>query len=401
MDVVQVQEAEAPHGGGGDEPGEGPGGGGASGGGEDSDSGDDPGDGPGGGRDAVVRSWRRDDDEVKLMRGWLAQTLNVNEHYSVQLPPSADPYKKVLVFQVLTLEHNPSLVATFATDTESKALYNIHVQMLEVWSMQPVDSPTLIETFCLEDPVVLDPLCLLGDNMMDRTMWRTWKATTSDVDGCLSLVEPAECLPTGKLCDAQMPVLCLLDSLVAEGFVGHRGKLTHKEAAPKQYDSRKLSARRRYLQCVLCIQDLTTAGVEAWPSDQPAKYYELLLRTKQPVLPNLGDKEYARQLALLDGDRILVAALDKEPESKKARIEDRPAIADFDSYVAGDDCPPLCDKPAETRSTSSSSKSSSSSTSSSSTSSSSSQSASIAGDADASDDGYPHNFDGVPLQRMR
>ena len=398
--------------------GGGGGGGGAGDAGEDADvlgtsddaSDDDDDDGDGGPGLVGRHAWSRDDEEVKLVRQWLAQALVCNAYYSISLPHAGEDEPKVLAFQVLNLEHSPSLIRTFAdhTDESGKCLYSMSAQNLEIWSTEKhrlcfetdVAGLAHMEVFRLEDPVVFDPLSLMGDNLLERSRWKAWTSKTSDLEGCMALVAPTDVAPACTLNDDHVPVLSLLDALLSAGYTGHHGKIVHTKAMLKQYDKRSLPSKMRYLQCVLSLEELLASGVHTIHSDQPQPYYALILKTKMFYPPKLGAKEYKRLLAAREGDEVALSALTK-PAPKKARVEEPPppAHADSDGSIAGDDTP---DKPPTAADSSASSSSTrSSSTSSCSTSRSSAESSSVICDSCKPPDGFPLQLLGQKLHRIK
>ena len=67
------------------------------------------------------------------------------------------------------------------------------------------------------------------------------------------------------------------------GFSGRSALVTHKRRQGQQglhYDARNLPGRQKYLQCVLARDDIYRRGNREFRSDQPAAYYELLLKSQ-------------------------------------------------------------------------------------------------------------------------
>lgn len=271
--------------------------------------------------------WCRTDEEVLLMRQFLAAALDLSAYYSVRVQSEdADDLEQLFAFQVLTLEHRPILLKTFEDEAggHDKALYAISIQPLEIWNPPALSHnlvPRELEVFAFAEPTVMDVLGLVGDGMLDRARWQQWEVKESDLQGCHTLHGPEQLSPKAKLHDKNIPVLSLLDTLHTMGFTGVVGKVTHSVGGALHYDRRHLARQRRYLQCLAAFEDLLAGGVQSFPSGGPQAFYELLLRTKAPVPLQLSAKEYRRRLAELDGNVVAIAALDREPDRKKLRTE--------------------------------------------------------------------------------
>ena len=124
-----------------------------------------------------------------------------------------------------------------------------------------------------------------------------------------------------------------------ERAISQGGKIIHTAAPAKSYDSRRLPQSRPYLQCCLALPELLAGGVVSFPSGAPQVYYKLLLATKKQVEPGLSAKEYRRQLALLQGDEVAIAALDRGPPRKRPRVEAADENNNLQRYRYG--LPPL------------------------------------------------------------
>ena len=347
--------------------------------------------------------------QVDLMRGFLASSLEVNTYYTVlQDAESAGESRTFRAVQVLELETKPVLVKTFSDDvaTTDTRLYEVSVQALEIWNPpQVLDDriPPELETFILDDPSLIDILALAGDKITDRSRWHRWETRESDIEGCMTLHSPTLVAPRGKLDGGTIPVLSLLDTLDEMEYEGVKKKVHHKDLVQMTYDCRKLAGARRYLQCVVSLPELLPTGI-TFASRLSQAFYELLLRAKE--LPTLGlpAKEYKRLLAELDGDHITLAALDRKPTAKKPRMAEAPQVdADemndiyFDdevkkpSEVEGDTLSEAAGKSMDDHDNESNSKSSSSS----------STSSEVVGDSvEKAVDTFPEDILGAPLIRV-
>ena len=345
--------------GGGEDGGGGGGAGGAGEGGDDfpseegGDGGDDDSDGadgaaPGG---MARRKWRRDDQEVILMRQYLAESLELNGNYTIRVPSPDDPEVDELVaFQILSMEHRPMLISTFEDDTTEKGLFNVGIQIFEIWRAPRLvgDScPKELDVFIFEDPVATDLLAMAADSLLDRSRWLQWRTGVSDTEGCILFDSPTDVRPKHKMQSDKVPVLSLLDSLAEQGFIGHEVRVWHGDpGATKKYDRRNISRQRRYLQCVLCQDALIAGGMLRFPSGAPQVLYELLLRSRKEVPLGKTAKEYRTLLKSMVGTDINIACLDRPPPAKRLKLSPPAAVAAApiagcaaasDSDVAGDE----------------------------------------------------------------
>jgi len=357
-----------------DEPGDGDGGDGP----DREDEGEDMGDGsdedgddPGGdeqpkGPPRLIARLRSDRD-VQLMRQWLASCLQASHYYSVKISDDSDAQPSLFVFQLLALETKPILVRTHE-EPEETGLFQVSVQPLELWSRELAPSRGYgdLNVFVLSDPCLWDVLRLTGDWMMERSRWQTWVPKLSDVEDCVTLHCHEDLRSPVALHSPACPILLLLDALAASDILPHAGKTRHDATSAAVYDDRYIMRSRRYLQCVLSLQELLRCGVSGFDSGRSQAYYELLLRTKKDVDPSVSAKECKRQLVSLDGDPIRLAALDRAlAPAVKPRVVAAPGSVPAAppmpeaGSVAGDESP--ASVPMEASSTSSSSSSSSSS----------------------------------------
>jgi hypothetical protein len=292
---------------------------------DEPDAGDDPGGGglAGGAVAPVRRAWQRGDEEIMLMRQFLASALVPHMYFSVELQKEDEP---IQAFQLLSLESKPLFVSTYGDESMlEKGLFQVSVQPVEIWNAHHVLAngiPQVLEVFALSNPCMIDIISLVADdNVLDRSRWLTWEAADSDLEGCIALRNSSPLSTKCKLNDKTCPILSFLDCLREQGFESRSCKVQHKEGQDKIYDRRQLMRSRPYLQCVVSLPELN--GIE-FPSGQVQAFYDLLLRTRALVPLGLSAKEYKTRLAKLDGNEIRLAALDRKQPGPKRH---RPAVA--------------------------------------------------------------------------
>lgn len=312
-----------------------------------------------GGREAEVvaeggvvmdpRYMRKNTEEVKLMRQFLAASLEDLCYISAPAVLEEGDMAEQF-FQVLACRTQGVFVQTFkSVEDDSDGLFNISVQPLETWRAPPgcpgAQPNRSQEVFVLQDPTMVDVLDVFGGTE-SRHLWVRWTPTESDLHGSVSLTNPCVLRPTGSLGADNAPVLCLCDALRSLGWEAHAADIVHTQGAEHRYDSRRLSSKRRYLQCVLALPDLFAGGVVELRSNQSSAYYELVLKTKAPVELGLSAQEYKRRMALAQHGRAGAhgALLDLETPAAPAPaapLADRPVVAlpdeDGHSSIAGDD----------------------------------------------------------------
>lgn len=259
---------------------------------------------------------RRHAEEVKLMRQYLAIALEAPCFISVPAA-SEDSGRTEEFFQVLALQSRSVFVRTYEAaedDKPEQGAYLIFVQPYEQWRPNDELSGAVPgreqDIFDIEEPILVDAIDVCG-GMGQRRQFVKWQATTSDVEGCLRLMSPEVLRPKLPLTSPDILVLALVDALKERGCEGVSQRCFHSNADQKTFDARDLPSRRSYLQCVLALPELLSAGVASFVSGQPSAYYVLLLRDKQTIPPNLGAKEYRRRLALAEGSAGSILALEQ------------------------------------------------------------------------------------------
>lgn len=284
--------------------------------------------------------------EMQLMRQWLAASLAQYSYISVPVD-NGDEALDYAFFQVLSLERRTLQLKTFEAEQggrEGELLYSITVQPLERWrapALADKSAPSReAEVFVYFEPTKIDILRLASGGVDNRQLWRGWTPVASDVDGCTALHSPCPIAHNMMLSHPKVLVLSLVDALHESGFSPIAQKTTHIPGAPKVYDNRHLPSKRFYLQAVLAIDDLATAGVKGFESGRPGVYYKVLLKTKRLPDPSLSLKAL-QQLAVDDDSFVELAALGQAAPipAPKRQGSKRPAPvarADDGESIGGD-----------------------------------------------------------------
>ena len=199
------------------------------------------------------------------MKEWLRRALPVYSYFTIREPGMPQNRRAM---QLLSLEEKTLRVKTFSRAQEVQMKMTVRVQPLETWEGKVTDH-TRVETFKVEEPVKLDILELVGHDPAERRHIKLWSTAVSAVDGCLSLVDPREAIPPGSLKSGNVPLLCLVDALVEDGWVGETATQAHGAATPRKFDSRVLASMkaRLYFQALLGLEDLLAAGAFEFTSE--------------------------------------------------------------------------------------------------------------------------------------
>eukprot|EP00959_Pyramimonas_sp_CCMP1952_P434759 9103250-Pyramimonas_sp.AAC.1 len=88
--------------------------------------------------------------------------------------------------------------------------------------------------------------------------------------------------------EPDVPALCLLDELSANRFRAVDGLCAHSRASPLVYDSRGVTSKRFYLQCVLARASIFKTGQKRFRSDLVQAYYKWLLRARGAIPGQAG-----------------------------------------------------------------------------------------------------------------
>ena len=328
-------------------------------------------------------------DKVELERTKMFQAFvesAAQQHAYVSAPAPADSDLKLRCFQILHKRRHHVL-------PEDKA--SAHrvpdndwcVQFLEIWRghERNLDAVSL-EVFVLQEPSYASVSDLFGDDADKRSHLNVWSVGDSDLDGCLHLCRPKVMCPELSLKDPSVPVLCLLDAVLANGWWPRMSLVTHtKDSAPRVFDARHLAQRRSYLQAVLSSVALFEKGVVQFRSARTAAYYQWLLRSPGDVKESITCIE-ARKLVAEPPCMPSTPSLDVRVVV--ASVGARPLVLVDLDVDGGDDAKPVAAEPvaaeaAPALASSSSSSSSSSGSSDSDSSSASPGGASVEGDVPA------------------
>ena len=159
-------------------------------------------------------------------------------------------------------------------EVEEKGLYTIAMQPLDE-SVYDATSGAL-EVFPLEDPTSVDVLRLPGD----RADWLKRHPARSRVEGCKFLFNSNPLMYRVSLGDNAVPVLCLLDELKFRGVEVVDRLVRHTPTSPFEADGRNSISKRAYFQCLLCLDELFSHGIECIPSGRTNAFYTDIRKSK-------------------------------------------------------------------------------------------------------------------------
>jgi len=211
------------------------------------------------------------------------------------------------VFEVLGKRgghSRPHLMPTFASADEVvlTASCALEVQPMRIVKLS-VDIPTVPADFnnarLARDglPYWIDARMIgsMDDMVHNMNVWRYQRPSDLD-EGIMVASECQRAKPAFHPLDDACPTLCVLHALRHDSWVPKRHTIvtTTTNVHLKEYDDRVLVKFKPYYQVLYCI-DKTLPLTTAIPSQQPVKFYKLLLRGQQ-VLPYLTDKEYTLAL---------------------------------------------------------------------------------------------------------
>jgi hypothetical protein len=278
------------------------------------------------------------DDAVSLMRQWLLAALQVYQFLS--LPARGEDDNIFIVFvQVLSLELNPILLDVSQRKlNEEMPQFEIAVQTLERWA-PPVEERVLRaqeEVFVYSDPQMVDILRLTGTDPATRADFKAWSCKPSDVDGCLSLHSASPLQVPMNLSNERIPVLCLIDELQEQGWIGVAQLVQHSPDGPKQFDSRRMKGKRWYYKVLLALHTLWPCGIDPFSSAQPQSFFQLLLLSKKEVPRGLQAKELRLLVQKCQGEAGALHTLDRLAAPPR-HIAPAPAPAHHNNDIEGDE----------------------------------------------------------------
>lgn len=290
---------------------------------------------------ALLDRPERKSQDIVLLRQWLATFLKPYDYMTVSVV-GEDGGRSILAFQLLDLERKNLIVRPFvdADDmADMSGLYSVKLQPLEVFrsskALANYASVQTLDTFLLQEPCQADILGACGGTLQGRKDIVVWQARQSDIEGCVELHNRQSLLNRATdLMSPSVPVLSLLDALHGRGFVGTGNTVEHHEGV-LAYDSRRITSKRNYLQCVVHSERLAQKGVGSFSSIGSAAFFAALLHSKRQVSPGLPARRYRQILAAEQGDELALANLaDGEGEAdnealeampKQRALQDRPA----------------------------------------------------------------------------
>ena len=229
-----------------------------------------------------------------------------------------------MVFQLLGFRQHSLSVVTF----RSRRKYGCKMTILKlnVWQERKEgDKTCMIDVFELGEPESIDFAEWIRDQASRVRLFR-WEEAASDVEGCISMVNPKPVKQQAGLSDKRISVLALVDALLADGHTFVDRQVIHKAGDPARLvDGRRLASKRHYLQCVVAAPDLWRRGETEFPSSRSQRWYLLLLHDQ---LRGVTKENVQKRLAAL-GELNELDALSR-PVKLARRTSD-------ESEVAGDD----------------------------------------------------------------
>lgn len=143
--------------------------------------------------------------------------------------------------------------------------------------------------------------------MENRAGIRIWDSVRSDVAGCEAWVNPQPLVFQGDLLRADCPALALVDRLRELDYVGRDLKQLHSKRSGLYYDTRNVSKRTPYLQCLLARDQLFAKGAPNFTSVESNAFFKLLLRSPSDVRSKMTALQCKSKLLQL-GDSLPLAA---------------------------------------------------------------------------------------------
>ena len=90
----------------------------------------------------------------------------------------------------------------------------------------------------------------VGTHNPDRNDLRVWDTGESDLEGCVTLVDPKRLVPKSPLASPKAAILALTDVLDKDHTRVDK-LVKHKSRSGLFYDARQLASKRTYLQVVM------------------------------------------------------------------------------------------------------------------------------------------------------
>lgn len=271
-------------------------------------------------------------EDVKMLREYLLHALPRFCYFSVPCVgvEAADDEEEFKFFQLLDYKRRDVMVNV--GEEAASLLFGLSVQPLEQWMGVGVTASHR-EVFIVQDPCVVDIIEIMGQSLEQRKKVQIWTPDhLSEVQGCVSLINPVVARPTMTLRSSSLPTLALLDELESQGFVGREARVDHRPGGDKEFDTRAVSRKSWYLRCLLGLEHIWAAGWFSFPSGLTQAFYQLLLR--DPSKCALGMTAAACNAILKEKDN------DHEPlplEDRVAKFAPPMPAPAADGDIAGDD----------------------------------------------------------------
>ena len=203
-----------------------------------------------------------------------------------------------------------------------------------------------MEVFVVEEPLKIDLIELLGSDEAQRANVFAWDSKAANVEGCLELLNPRQAGTEISVNNKQVPVLSLVDTLLARGWTKSTGRrVQHSPDSEKVFDYSKPMASRWYLQCLLAIDVLFQKKAKPFTSGRSKSFYRLLLHSPAMADPTMPASEAKRLLATITGDDRVLAELDGIPLAKRKRVTVQPPPTDDDDEWGHDFQPTAAEQP--------------------------------------------------------
>ena len=233
-----------------------------------------------------------------------------------------------MAFQVLKKASKHILVKSIQSKAPRKTSWCL--QFLEIWRGAETcieRPPTELCVFPIGEAIYIDLMDVVSSLSSQRKNTICWTRVASDLDGCEQWVGPQIATTQISLDSAHIPVLCLRDALLADGWLPAPHRVDHTPAAPRIFDNRKLTSSRAYMQALLMAPEIWAKENASFLSAKTAAYYRLLMKSCVAVNPALSARECETALES-------IAAGSEFPTP--ARLRGIPALADVARFCLED-----------------------------------------------------------------
>ena len=251
------------------------------------------------------------DSEVRMIADWIDDSVDMHEYISLPTPnsePKLHVFHRVGAHSKITLMHSAS------ADLRYKRLWN--VQPLSVFHLEELsENATQMDAFPDGDPTTFEILKFISDHAPDRTKLNVWQTEMSDIEGHVSLVNPAPLVPKTPLQQPKASILALVDALDAAKFIGVQKKVDHTRAAVF-FDARHLPGRRTYLQAVLMSRTLFEKGQKAFPSNLSSAFYLAIMKKPGQIDPSMRSSEIKSILDSCKTDALIALPAPSAPRKR-------------------------------------------------------------------------------------